>query len=121
MLLNISASYSGPFAGIPDWVIAVEVIGLVLNIVCMIVCPMVAASKNRSVVGWFFGGLILSVIGLIIVLLLPEAFGEYRHTPNGSNYLAKETPGALINCPACGRRISKSAKACPHCGHPINE
>lgn len=104
-----------------NWQTALFVIGLVLNIVSMLVCPMVAASKNRSVVGWFFGGLILSVIGLIIVLLLPDAFGEYRHTPNGSSYLTKETPGALITCPACGRRISKSAKACPHCGHPINE
>ncbi len=25
---------------------------------------------------------------------------------------------ALIECPACGRRISAEAAACPQCGHP---
>lgn len=28
---------------------------------------------------------------------------------------------ALINCPECGRGISKMAKACPHCGFPITD
>ncbi|MBQ2882693.1 MAG: zinc ribbon domain-containing protein [Alphaproteobacteria bacterium] len=27
---------------------------------------------------------------------------------------------ALINCPECNREISDKAKACPHCGYPIN-
>lgn len=26
---------------------------------------------------------------------------------------------ALITCPECGREISDTAQACPHCGHPI--
>ena len=25
----------------------------------------------------------------------------------------------LIDCPACGSKISSQAGACPHCGHPI--
>lgn len=26
---------------------------------------------------------------------------------------------SLIDCPACGKQVSKIAPACPHCGHPI--
>ena len=28
---------------------------------------------------------------------------------------------ALINCPECGKEISDSAYACPHCGFPLNK
>lgn len=48
------------------------IIGTILNIVCMIICPFIAAFKDRSVVGWLFGGMFLSVIGLIILLCLPS-------------------------------------------------
>ena len=54
------------------------VIGLILNIISMIACPIIGGNKGRSVVGWFFGGLFLSVIGLIIVSCLKEL-------PNGRN------------------------------------
>ena len=54
------------------------VIGLILNIISMIACPIIGVNKGRSVVGWFFGGLFLSVIGLIIVSCLKEI-------PNGRN------------------------------------
>lgn len=48
------------------------VIGIINNIISLIVCPIIAGYKNRSVVGWFFGGLILGLIGLIIVAFLPK-------------------------------------------------
>jgi hypothetical protein len=30
-------------------------------------------------------------------------------------------PMQLINCPACRQQISRRAKACPSCGHPITK
>lgn len=50
----------------------VLVTGLILNIISMIACPIIGGNKGRSVAGWFFGGLFLSVIGLIIVSCLKE-------------------------------------------------
>lgn len=47
-------------------------IGLILNVISMIACPIIAGNKGRSVAGWFFGGLFLSVIELIIVSCLRE-------------------------------------------------
>lgn len=48
------------------------IIGVILNIISTVLCPIIGGNKNRSVVGWFFGGLFLSVIGLIIVSCLKE-------------------------------------------------
>ncbi len=28
---------------------------------------------------------------------------------------------ALIKCPECGKEVSDRAKACIHCGYPLNE
>lgn len=50
-------------------------LSLILNIISMIACPIIAGNKGRSVAGWFFGGLFLSVIGLIIVSCLKEVPG----------------------------------------------
>ena len=48
------------------------ILGIINTVISMIICPIIAGYKNRSVVGWFFGGLILGFIGLIIVACLPE-------------------------------------------------
>ena len=56
---------------IPIWV---TVLGIIITIISMIVCPIIAGYKNRNVVGWFFGGLFLGLIGLIIVACLPPKY-----------------------------------------------
>lgn len=48
------------------------VIGIIVTVISMIACPIIAGHKNRSVAGWFFGGLFLGLIALIIVACLPE-------------------------------------------------
>ena len=54
---------------VPSWV---TVLGIINTVISMIACPIIAGYKNRSVVGWLFGGLILGLIGLIIVSCLPH-------------------------------------------------
>ena len=48
------------------------IIGLVIAIIIGIICASIASSKKRSGVGWFFGGLFLGLIGLIIIACLPK-------------------------------------------------
>ena len=48
------------------------VLGVINTIISVIACPIIAGYKNRSVVGWIFGGLFLGLIGLIIVSCLPK-------------------------------------------------
>lgn len=52
----------------------ITVLGIINTIISTIACPIIAGHKNRSVVGWFFGGFILGLIGLIIVACLPEKY-----------------------------------------------
>lgn len=54
---------------VPTWV---TVLGIINTVISMIACPIIAGYKNRSVVGWLFGGLILGLIGFIIVSCLPH-------------------------------------------------
>ena len=48
------------------------VLSIINTIISVIACPIIAGYKNRSVVGWIFGGLFLGLIGLIIVSCLPK-------------------------------------------------
>ena len=48
------------------------VIGVIVTVISMIACPIIAHGKGRSAFGWFFGGLILGGIGLIIVACLSD-------------------------------------------------
>jgi hypothetical protein len=48
------------------------VLGIINTVISMIACPIIAGYKNRSVVGWLFGGLFLGLIGLIIIACLPK-------------------------------------------------
>ena len=45
-------------------------LGIIVTVVSMILCPIIAHSKGRNAFGWFFGGLFLGGIGLIIVSCL---------------------------------------------------
>ncbi len=47
-------------------------LGTIVTVVSMIACPIIASKKGRSAVGWFFGGLFLGGIGLIIISCLKE-------------------------------------------------
>ena len=47
-------------------------IGTIVTVVSMILCPIIAHKKGRSAFGWFFGGLFLGGIGLIIVSCLGD-------------------------------------------------
>jgi membrane-associated phospholipid phosphatase len=45
------------------------VIVIVLAVVWAVMASMIAISKNRSGVGWFFAGLCLGVVGVLIVFV----------------------------------------------------
>jgi len=45
---------------------------VVIWLICAFACAIIAGAKHRSVVGWFFLGLILGIIGLIIILVLGD-------------------------------------------------
>ena len=48
----------------------ITTLGVIVTVVSMIICPIIAHNKGRSAFGWFFGGLLLGGIGIIIVACL---------------------------------------------------
>lgn len=55
-----------------DLSLVFTVLGIIITVISMIACPIIAKRKNRSVAGWFFAGLFLGLIGLIVVACLPR-------------------------------------------------
>ncbi len=45
-------------------------LGTIVTVVSAIASPIIASKKGRSAIGWFFGGLFLGGIGLIIISCL---------------------------------------------------
>jgi len=45
---------------------------LIFRLVAAVISAVIANAKGRSVAGWFFGGLLLELIGIIIVAVLPN-------------------------------------------------
>ena len=70
-------------------------------LLCAFATMGVATAKNRNVVGWFFIGLVLPVIALIVVSVMP----------------ALADPDKMKKCPECAETVLKDAKVCKHCGH----
>jgi|GEM_PF-1921829 hypothetical protein len=52
------------------------IIGAISTLISTVACPIIAARKYRSVVGWIFGGLFLGLIGVIIISCLPKDYSK---------------------------------------------
>lgn len=77
-------------------------------IAIIVICGIVANSKNRSVFFWSFVGMIFGIFALIVLALLPALPRPYHQNNN-----------KLTNCPACGHTVSRKARECPRCGNPL--
>ncbi|ACM35620.1 MULTISPECIES: zinc ribbon domain-containing protein [Rhizobium/Agrobacterium group] len=84
---------------------------VVLWIICGAVTAIIATSKGRSGVGWFFVGMLISIFGIILVACLPSV----KETETSS---ATETTRIqpTKSCPDCGETILHVANVCKHCG-----
>lgn len=49
------------------------VIHLIIGVVCGVIAAAIASHKGRSVVGWFFAGFFIGIVGIIIVACLSNA------------------------------------------------
>lgn len=96
-----------------------SVIGIIINVISTIACPIIADKKGRSVVGWLIGGFLLSLIGLIIVSCLSDLTPSrpYRSTQPFYNQAPKSAPYATKVCDMCGATVSAVGPICENCGN----
>lgn len=73
-----------------------ESFGLILQLaigaIMGTIASVIAVKKNRSGVGWFFGGFFLGIIGIVIVALLkdPDEESKYKAYVENENRRLKE-------------------------------
>lgn len=67
-------------------------VNLIICLICGGIAAAIASGKGRSVVGWFFGGFFLGLIGIIIVACLANLNEQrnYRRQVEQSNHRLRE-------------------------------
>jgi hypothetical protein len=75
---------------------------VIIGIACLLgfIPAVVASRKGHPFVIWWLFGTFLFVLALPISMRIGQ----------------RRVPG-LVSCPACGREVTWTATACPHCGH----
>jgi hypothetical protein len=80
-----------------------------------IVTGFVASGRGRSGIGWFFIGLVLGWIALILIFVLPSPTNPMPvNVMNGPVDSTSRQP-----CPRCGESIPVAARMCRFCGHEL--
>ena len=101
----------------PELIIGFYVIGIIINVISTIACPIIADKKGRSVVGWLIGGFFLSLIGLIIISLLSDLTPTRPYRSTQPFYNQKSAPYATKVCDMCGATVSAVGPICENCGN----
>jgi hypothetical protein len=84
-------------------------------ILCSIVVGVIANSRGRGTLTWFFVSVLISpLLALILVLVM----GRPPGSPDPANPEAPREE-THVRCPACRELVRKDARKCKHCGEAL--
>ncbi len=79
---------------------------VIIWLACAFGCAAIASSKNRSAFVWFWLGLILGIIGILIIGFMKAEKGDGDEE-------------SRFPCPSCAEMVLVQAKVCRHCGKEL--
>jgi hypothetical protein len=85
---------------------------VVIWIIMGIIVAMIANSKGKSPMSWFFYGLLLWPIALVHILITKEPVAE------GGTY--SDNPSGPRRCPSCEKIVHGVGDTCPYCTGAMN-
>lgn len=112
---------------------------LILWIICGIGAAIIAGSKNRSAIGWLFGGILLGPIGILIVGFMPPVkkeklefsgvwwskekpkTGEWTYSSYDQHYYRSDLFAAYGMETVAKKRLAETptTRKCPFCAEDI--
>ncbi len=98
--------------------LTISIIIIIAYLLSIILCPIIAGNKGRSVFGWLCGGIFLGVLGLLIVACLPNLRKD--KVSNQSKQISQTYDIKIINsenklqCKFCGQDLVNGL--CLKCG-----
>jgi len=92
---------------------------------CAVLSAIVAANKNRSVLGWGLIGFFFTLFGFLAALVVSEVEEDGETTKTGSLHpsstRAFDPDEHEKKCPMCAEYIKLEARRCKHCGHEFSK
>ena len=74
----------------------------ILALISGFVCAAIAATRNRSTLGWFVIGFLISLVGFIMVLVIPDLSKDRADPRDGARFQALERLARLAELQSAG-------------------
>lgn len=88
------------------------------SLLCGVFAAILANSKNRNALGWFFAGVLFGPFGLLVGLM-PELAPTPAKQAIIVKPLPKPAPPNTFDCPHCLQSVHERVTRCPHCHEEI--
>src|SRR6266403_1987453 len=91
---------------------------LIASLVCGLIAGTIALNKGRSGFGWFLIGMLTSVLGIILAIVVSDQSAKATDSAAWQSNAPTPDRGSRA-CPFCAETIKVQAILCRYCGRDV--